>query len=64
MTANTTIAKQPNVILILADDLGVDGFNCYGGTTYRTPRLDKLATEGLRFTHAYAQPLCTNTRIQ
>lgn len=64
ITANTTIAKQPNVILILADDLGVDGLNCYGGTTYRTPRLDKLATEGLRFTHAYAQPLCTNTRIQ
>ncbi len=57
-------AERPNIVLILADDLGVEGLNCYGGTSYRTPRLDRLAAEGLRFTHAYAQPLCTNTRIQ
>jgi arylsulfatase A len=57
-------AKAPNIILIMADDLGVEGLNCYGGTSYRTPRLDRLAAEGLRFTHAYAQPLCTNTRVQ
>ena len=57
-------ADQPNIVFILADDLGVEGLNCYGGTSYRTPRLDRLAVEGVRFTHAYAQPLCTNTRIQ
>ena len=57
-------ADRPNIILILADDLGVEGLNCYGGTSYRTPRLDQLAVEGKRFTHAYAQPLCTNSRIQ
>ena len=57
-------ADRPNIVLIMADDLGVEGLNCYGGTSYRTPRLDRLATEGKRFTHAYAQPLCTNTRIQ
>ena len=56
--------RVPNIVLILADDLGVEGLNCYGGTSYRTPRLDRLAAEGMRFTHAYAQPLCTNTRIQ
>ena len=55
---------RPNVIVIMADDIGVEGLNCYGGTSYRTPRLDQMAAEGQRFTHAYAQPLCTNTRIQ
>lgn len=55
---------RPNVILIMADDVGIEGLGCYGGTSYRTPKLDQLASEGLRFTHAYAQPLCTNTRIQ
>ena len=57
-------ADRPNIVLILADDLGVEGLNCYGGTSYRTPCLDRLASQGMRFTHAYAQPLCTNTRIQ
>ena len=56
--------RPPNIILIMADDLGVEGLGCYGGTSYATPRLDKLAAEGMRFSHAYAQPLCTNTRIQ
>lgn len=64
-TQQTSAAdKQPNIVLILADDLGVEGLNCYGGTSYRTPRLDQLAAEGMRFTNAHAQPLCTNTRIQ
>jgi hypothetical protein len=56
--------KGPNIVLIMADDIGVEGLNCYGGTSYRTPRLDQMAAEGQRFTQAYAQPLCTNTRIQ
>ena len=55
---------RPNIILILADDLGVEGVGSYGGTSYKTPALDRLAREGMRFEHAYAQPLCTNTRIQ
>ncbi len=57
-------ADRPNIVLIMADDLGVEGLNCYGGTSYRTPRLDRLAAEGMRFTQAYAQPLCTNSRVQ
>ncbi|MCA8986074.1 MAG: sulfatase-like hydrolase/transferase [Planctomycetaceae bacterium] len=56
--------NRPNIVLILADDLGVEGLSCYGGTSYHTPRLDRMAAEGMRFTQAYAQPLCTNTRIQ
>jgi arylsulfatase A-like enzyme len=56
--------RPPNILLILADDIGIEGFGCYGGTSYETPNIDRLAGEGLRFTHAYAQPLCTPTRIQ
>ncbi|MEM9942807.1 MAG: beta-propeller fold lactonase family protein [Planctomycetota bacterium] len=56
--------KRPNVVLIMADDLGVEGIGCYGGTSYRTPAIDQLAKQGIQFQHAYAQPLCTNTRVQ
>src|SRR5687767_10877115 len=56
--------RKHNVVLILADDLGVEGLGCYGGQSYRTPNLDRLAAGGMRFTHAYAQPLCTPTRLQ
>lgn len=57
-------AKRPNIILIMADDVGVDGFGCYGSATYKTPALDKLAATGVRFTHCYSQPLCTPSRVQ
>ena len=59
-----SFAKQPNVLLIMADDVGIEAFGCYGGSSYRTPQIDKLAEGGLRFTHAYSQPLCTPTRVQ
>lgn len=55
---------KPNIVLIMADDIGVEGIGCYGGTSYQTPSLDRLAKQGIRFKHAYAQPLCTNTRVQ
>lgn len=55
---------RPNVLLIMADDIGIEGLECYGGTSYRTPNLNRLAEEGLKFTTAYAQPLCTPTRVQ
>ena len=54
----------PNVVLILADDVGVEAFGCYGGTSYATPRLDALAAGGMRFDHAYSQPLCTPSRVK
>ncbi|MCH2208207.1 MAG: sulfatase-like hydrolase/transferase [Lentisphaerales bacterium] len=56
--------KKPNIILIMADDIGTEGIGCYGGLSYKTPKIDKMAEEGVRFNHAYSQPLCTNTRIQ
>jgi arylsulfatase A-like enzyme len=55
---------KTNVILIMADDLGYECLQCNGGTSYRTPNLDKMAANGVRFTHGYAQPLCTPTRVQ
>lgn len=56
--------EKPNILLIMADDLGIEGIGCYGGESYATPNLDRLAEEGIRFTHAYSQPLCTPTRVQ
>lgn len=53
-----------NIVLIMADDIGIEGFGCYGGESWKTPRIDRLAARGLRFTHAYSQPLCTPTRLE
>lgn len=54
---------KPNVVLILADDLGWSQIGAYGGAAYRTPHIDRLASEGLRFTDAYsAAAVCSPTR--
>jgi arylsulfatase A len=55
-------SPKPNILFILADDLGYTGVRCFGGHHARTPRLDLLAAEGVRFTQAYVQPQCTPTR--
>ncbi|QDT75600.1 sulfatase-like hydrolase/transferase [Lacipirellula limnantheis] len=56
-------AVRPNVILILADDLGVNDLGCYGRRDHQTPHLDQLASEGVRFACAYtAQPICSPSR--
>lgn len=49
-----TIPLRPNIVFILADDLGYGDLGCYGQKVIQTPRLDRMATEGLRFTHFYA----------
>lgn len=55
--------QRPNVLFILADDLGWGDLSCYGRPDYRTPHLDNLARQGTRFTAAYsASPVCTPTR--
>ena len=54
---------RPNIIFILIDDLGWRDVGCYGSTFYETPHLDRLASEGVRFTDAYAAcPVCSPTR--
>ncbi|MDF1850108.1 MAG: sulfatase-like hydrolase/transferase [Verrucomicrobiales bacterium] len=56
--------EKPNILLIMADDLGIEGLSCYGSESYQTPHLDRLAEKGIRYTYAYSQPLCTPTRVQ
>ena len=59
----TTAPARPNVILVLADDLGAAELGCYGNRIHRTPNLDRLAAEGLRLDTFYVTPLCTPTRV-
>lgn len=62
--ASATLAQtKPNVVLIVADDLGWADLGCYRSTYHKTPNLDRLAGEGVRFTNAYAAcPVCSPTR--
>src|SRR6187455_2902478 len=56
-------AERPNVLFILADDLGYGDLSCYGRPDYQTPVLDAFAKPGVKFTSAYAAaPVCTPTR--
>jgi len=57
-------ATKPNIVLIMADDLGYECLGCYGSTSYKTPFLDELARTGMRFKHCYSQPLCTPSRVK
>ena len=54
---------RPNIVFILADDLGINDLGCYGRRDHHTPNLDRLGASGLRFTSAYcAQPICSPSR--
>ena len=56
-------SEAPNILLILADDLGWRDLSCYGSTFYETPQIDRLARQGMRFTDAYAAAtVCSPTR--
>ncbi len=52
----------PNILFILADDVGCETLGCYGGTSYPTPNIDRLASDGLRFEHCYSMPMCHPSR--
>ena len=55
--------KKPNIVLILADDLGYGDLGCYGNKLIRTPNIDRIATDGIRFTSFYTDaPVCSPTR--
>jgi arylsulfatase A len=53
---------RPNIVFILADDLGINDLGCYGRKDQQSPNIDKLATQGMRFTCACAQPVCSPSR--
>jgi len=53
---------KPNVIFILADDLGIGNVGCYGSDNYKTPNIDKLAAGGIRFTKSFTASLCGPSR--
>jgi len=59
-----TAGERPNILLIMADDVGREILGCYGGTSHETPHLDRLARGGTRFTHAYSCPVCAPTRVK
>ncbi|XP_005151474.1 arylsulfatase D isoform X1 [Melopsittacus undulatus] len=61
--AQLSIITQPNIVLLMADDLGIGDVGCYGNDTIRTPNIDHLAKEGVKLTqHIAAAPLCTPSR--
>jgi len=60
---NINSSKKPNIILILADDLGYGELSCYGQTKFQTPNIDSLAKTGIRFTQYYSgSPVCAPSR--
>ena len=59
VAATKPTPQQPNIIVILADDLGYECIGANGGNSYQTPHLDGLAHSGVRFEQCYAQPNCT-----
>jgi arylsulfatase A-like enzyme len=63
LARSSTTPSRPNVVFILADDLGWGDLSCYGRPDYQTPNLDLLASQGMKFTDAYsASAVCTPTR--
>jgi arylsulfatase A-like enzyme len=63
VAADETNTAKPNIVVIFADDLGINDLSCYGRRDQATPHLDRLAAAGVRFTSAYcAQPICSPSR--
>lgn len=60
----SSCSKTPNVILIMADDMGAECLPMYGGTSYSTPNLERMAERGLVVSHCISQPLCTPSRVK
>ena len=62
VAAAAPAVSKPNIIFILADDLGIGGVSGYGADNFKTPNIDKLAESGIRFEHCYSSPLCGPSR--
>jgi uncharacterized sulfatase len=62
--ASAAEARKPNILLVLIDDMGYGDLSCFGGKRALTPRIDQLATEGIRFTQFYVNaPICSPSRV-
>ncbi|MDA7920704.1 sulfatase-like hydrolase/transferase [Verrucomicrobiales bacterium] len=64
LTSTVRGGEKPNVILMMADDVSWECFGCYGAEDYKTPNIDRLAAEGVRFEHCYSTPICTPSRVK
>ena len=62
MLSSVATAEQPNFVIIFTDDQGYQDVGCFGSTDIRTPRLDAMAADGMKFTSFYAQPICGPSR--
>src|SRR5437762_6956982 len=63
-TTLVSAQTKPNIIYLMADDLGYADLSCYGRKDYQTPNRDKLCSQGIKFLNAYANaPVCTPTRV-
>lgn len=64
LASSAAAAEGPNIVFVLADDLGPGDLACYGGTIAPTPNIDRMAAEGIRFTQYYsAAPICSPSRV-
>lgn len=60
--AESTASRRPNIVLILADDLGIGNVSCYGADNFKTPNIDALAKTGMRFERCFSTPVCGPSR--
>src|SRR5919198_1304897 len=63
LTSNANTSSSPNIVFILLDDVGFEVPGCYGGLSYETPNIDRMAQEGMRFTQCYGSPVCSPSRF-
>lgn len=64
LTAESVPTRRPNIVMILIDDMGWGDFSCFGNKDAKTPNIDRLAAEGLRFEQFYvASPICSPSRV-
>ena len=62
-TVSAEVPHRPNIVVIMADDLGYGSLGCYGSKEIHTPNIDRLAATGMRFTDFHSNgPMCTPTR--
>ncbi|MCB1236429.1 MAG: sulfatase-like hydrolase/transferase, partial [Verrucomicrobiae bacterium] len=62
--AETEKMERPNLVLILLDNVGKEWFGCYGSEEHCTPNIDRLAAEGVRFSHCYTTTICAPSRVE